>query len=262
MKLKKQLLTTLIFLSSLLIYSQQINNDDNFPFGFNEKLSFEIQYNIGPAWLKVGSFQLKADTLRVNNILCYHFNSETKTSTNWKWLYNISSHYDAISNISTLKTIKYNQSTTYGRHQLSYDYNFFNDSIYLSLLKDKKLSKLTINNDSLIFDALSALYFARSLDFSNFNINDSIEIEILHGQDILNQKIIFNGIVDLINNDGKIYECFKFTSHINNNEIISDSDPAQVWVTTDKNRLPIKVSTEIFAGTINVFLKEYNTKAL
>jgi hypothetical protein len=245
-----------------LIYCQSNSSINEFPFGFHEKLSFEVQYHLGPAWLKVGSFELIADTLNLNNKAYYHFKSETKTNSKWRWLYDISSNYESISDLKTLKPLKYYQNTSYGRHFESYDYNFFSDSIYLSAIKDEKTSELTLNNQKSIFDALSSLYLARSLDFSNLKENDSIEINILHGEEFLNQKIIFEGIVDLVNDDGKTYECFKFTSYIKNNNIISETDPAQVWVTTEKERLPIKVSTEIFAGSVNIYLKTFNSISL
>lgn len=262
MKLRKLLLLTLLTFSITLVYCQSNGSINKFPFGYEEKLSFEVQYHFGPAWLTVGSFELEADTINLNSEPYYHFKSKTITNSHWKWLYDVSSNYESISDLQSLKPIKYNQSTSFGRHFESYDYNFSPDSIYLHSVKDEEISGLTIGNQKSIFDALSSLYLARSLDFNNLIKNDSIEINILHGDEFLNQKIIFEGIVDLVNKDGKTYECYKFTSYIKNNRIISESDPAQVWVTTDRKRLPLKVSTHVIAGSVNIFLKEFNSISL
>lgn len=262
MKFRKLLLLTLLTFSITLGYCQSNSSINNFPFGYQEKLAFEVQYHFGPAWLTVGSFELEADTINLKDKPYYHFKSKTTTSSKWKWLYDISSNYESISDLQSLKPVKYNQSTSFGRHFESYDYKFSADSIYLFSVKDEEKSGLTLANQQTIFDALSSLYLARSLDFSNLIKNDSIEINIIHEDEFLHQKIIFEGIVDLINEDGKTYECYKFTSYIKNNSIISESDPAQVWVTTDKKRLPLKVSTQVIAGSVNIFLKEFNSMSL
>lgn len=254
MKLTKHLLNVILLFSSLIIYGQQTTIEKNFPFSNGELLTYDVRYNFGPIWIDVGTLELTTDTIVHNSLKSFNFTSESKTKENWKWLYEVSSSYDVISSQTTLKPAQYNQSTKYGGHQRTYNYSFKKDSIHLAIAKDEEIISKTIRNDSLIFDGLSAIYYARTIEFNKLNSGDSIEINILHGDELLNQKIVFEGIVDLKNDEDEVFECFKFSSLIKNNSIISDKQPAQVWVTTDKERLPLKISAEIIVGSVNIYL--------
>ena len=207
-------------------------------------------------WTNVGTLQFTSETIVQNQTRYYNFKSESNTNESWKWLYEISSTYDVMSSQTTLKPVKYFQSTKYWNHQYNYQYIFENDSIHLLIIKDKEVINKSIKNDSLLFDGLSAIYYARTIDFNSLTKGDSIEIDILHGDQLMKQKIIFEGIDNLTHVNNEIISCFKFSSLIMNNLIISDKKPAQVWVTADDRRLPLKISIEIIVGSVNIYLRE------
>ena len=254
MRLKKNLFNLIFVFTSLLLHGQNNTSEPQLPFSNGEVLNFDIQYNFGSMWLNVGTLQLLTDTIINNGLKYYNFRSESKTIESWKWLYEVSSSYDVVSSQTTLKPLKYSQSTKYGNHLCNYSYFFDDDSIHLSIIRDKEFIEKSIKNDSLIFDGLSAIYYARTIDFCQLSKGDTIELDILHDDKLLKQKIIFEGIVDLNIKKNEISECFKFSSIIENNSIISNKVPAQVWVTTDCKRLPLRINVEIIVGSVNIYL--------
>ena len=254
MQNKLFLLLTLIVLTTANLLSNQNKNTEEIPFSNGEKLEFEIKYFFGSLWVNVGSLRLCADTVNLDSKLYLNLKSESKTNDYWSWFYNVHSRYNVITNYNSLKPLSYKQETSFGSYQQNYEYNFSKDSIRLNSQNDDGSIITCIKNDSSVFDALSAIYYARTLNFDELLIGDSIEMNILHDNEFLNQKIFYDGIAQLQTNDSTSVECFLFSSIINNNKLISNQKPAKVWVSTGSQRLPLKISMEIIVGKVDIYL--------
>ncbi len=246
------ILTISVFFS---LFANNPDNNDSYT-GKNETLFYNVLYNYGVVSINAGEFELTTNTIDFEGEQCYYFQSESRTNQKWKWLYDINSTRNVISSVSDLQPIKYNQSVEHGRHKTTYSYNFEDDSILIKSFVDGKKHKTELKNNNSIYDALTAVHYVRTLDFNSFNIGDSLEINVLHDTEFLNQKIFFKGIVNLIKEDGQSYECYKFSSIIKNNDIISASEPAEVWVSTDKRRLPLKIIVKITVGSVEINLMD------
>ena len=254
MENKLFLLLTLIVLTTANLFSNQNKNTDEIPFSNGEELEFEIKYFFGNLWVNVGSLRLCADTVNLNGEIYFNLRSESKTNDYWSWFYNVNSRYNVVTDYNSLKPNSYKQETSFGNHHQKYEYNFTKDSIKLNSRNDDGSTITYIKNDSSVFDALSAIYYARTLDFDELLIGDSIEMNILHDNEFLNQKIFYEGIAYLKTNDSTRVECFTFSSIINNNKLISNQKPAKVWVSTGNQRLPLKISMEIIVGKLDIYL--------
>ncbi len=221
-----------------------------------ELLLYDVYYNYAAVWVLVGEFELTTKIIEFGGKPCYNFLSQSRTNESWKWIYEASSTYDVISTIDKLQPIQYYQSTNYGNHQSAYTYNFESDSILMYCSVDGKADTNKLANNHLVYDALTAVQYARTLDFSQLNEGDSLQIKVLHGNELLDQKIFFNGIVNLSNDDGNVPECYKFSSIIRNNDIISDSQAAEVWVATTTDRTPVKIVVKIAVGSVEIILAD------
>jgi len=243
-----------LFLLTFLTVGAAENDKDKNP--TTESLLYEVYYNYAAVWVNVGEFELTTKTIEFEGQSCYNFSSESRTNESWKWIYEASSNYNVISSKDNLQPIQYYQSTKYGTHNSTYTYNFDSDSILIHCSVDGKAGTNKLANKSSVFDALTAVQYARTLDFSTLHPGDSLQISILHGNEFLDQKIFFNGIENLSNEDGKTTECYKFSSVIKNNDIISDSEPAEVWVAKNKERTPLKIIVKIAVGSVEIILTD------
>jgi len=221
-----------------------------------EVLEYEVNYKLGPAWINAGSFFLSSETLISDTATYIQFKSESYTSKNWQWLYNIHSKYVAISDTHTFETIDFHQITEYGKHRLSHKYDYFNDSILISTNKDGVLSDTLIVKEQELFDALSALYYIRTLKFDSMEIGDSIEIRLINGNKKLTQTVYYNGLASLEKGEDLI-ECFKFSTFIVNNKIINEDSPVEVWVSKTKDPLPLQIIADIRVGNIIISLVNF-----
>jgi len=249
-------LITLLVLAFSAVDAATTESDSKKNTATTELLLYDVYYNYAAVWVNVGEFELTTKIIEFEGKTCYNFLSQSRTNESWKWIYEASSTYDVISTKDKLQPIQYYQSTNYGNHQSTYTYNFESDSILMHCSVDGKTDTNKLENNHLVYDALTAVQYARTLDFGQLNKGDSLQIKVLHGNEFLDQKIYFDGIVNLSNDDGNISECYKFSSIIRNNDIISDSQPAEVWVATTVDRTPVKIVVKIAVGSVEIILAD------
>ncbi len=259
--MKSNILIIIIVLLGSALLGQGENSfaNDRHRFGNHEKLDFEVYYNYGLIYTKVGNLVLKADSINKNNRQLYHFQSISSSYTIWDKLYHVKSSYDVISDFKDLKPIHYEQQTEFGKSFVDYRYSFDTDSVIIDYTGPDTSYSFTKANTTKVFDALSALYLARDYNFMSLQKGDSLSFDILHSDQFFSQKIYYEGRENLIDKNNEVHKCYLFSAYIKNNAIISDSDKAYVWVSTDNNRIPLKISVKIPIGRIDIIYLSNNT---
>jgi Protein of unknown function (DUF3108) len=104
-------------------------------------------------------------------------------------------------------------------------------------------------------DTVSAVYLARSLDFK---VGDSFRIEVFGG------KSRYLVTIDVVGKERvtvkrKEYEAFKIipkVADLSKTGYAKRVRQATAWITTDDKRLPIKMSSQVFVGSVNIELAE------
>jgi hypothetical protein len=247
----------LIFIIALLIPS--VSGQEKFPFadnihrfGYGEELNFEVYYNYGLVYTKVGTLLLTADTITQNKHLLYRFQSISSTKPIWDKIYHVKSNYKVLSDFTSLKPYKYSQHSEFGREFVDYNYSFYNDSVKIDFSDTDTSFSFAKQNPNNVFDALSAIYYARDYNFEFHQKGDSLSFGILHSDEFFIQKIYYEGIENFTDNSNKVHSCYLFSAYIKNNAIISDSEKAYVWVSTESNRVPLKISVKIPIGRIEI----------
>ena len=87
-------------------------------------------------------------------------------------------------------------------------------------------------------------YYARTIDFSNAYIGKTYPLDIYLDQKIYNLKFKYLGIETIKSDFGKV-RCIKLRPQLVVDRVFKDEDDMTIWVSDDKNRLPIRVKTDI-----------------
>jgi hypothetical protein len=99
-------------------------------------------------------------------------------------------------------------------------------------------------------DVLTMIYRARLLPFHLFNTGQKIPINLLLDGEIHQTHIEFMGTEKIkVRNKGYI-TCYKFKPLLIDGTIFNAGDEMTVWVSKDRNRVPILVETPILVGSI------------
>ena len=92
-------------------------------------------------------------------------------------------------------------------------------------------------------------FLRKHLDISKLNEGDLIGVNIFFDQRNYPFKMKFLGIENLKTKFGLI-ECMKLNPYMEAGRVFRSNKGLELWVTNDKNRIPIKVRANLRVGTI------------
>jgi len=231
----------------------------NKTFKNNEFVKYQVYYNWGFIWIKAGEVTFLAKDTTINNVELWKFISTGKSYPSYDWIFKVRDHFESIAYKENLSPLYYHRKTLEG--------SLLTDNEYVFNHKKKKIYSSTYNSDSelkidtlemsdCIFDVLSATYFTRSLDFSNMKINDSIPITTIMDNEKINIYVKYLGKEDITHKNKKKYKTIKFSTTVAEGSVFEEGEQIVVWVSDDKNKIPILIKADILVGSVKVYIME------
>jgi len=255
--LKKDLFTLsfCIFFYSTLSYTQNLNSDlidDNLyektfnAFSSGELLEYKLNYGFLNA--SYASLELKKEEL--NNNIVYRATAIGKTTGLARLFFKVDDVYEAFFPLEKVKPIKSIRDIYEGGYvrkaETFYDDNNKTATLINKITDESKI--INLEND--YQDIVSTFYFLRKhLDISKLNEGDLIGVNIFFDQRNYPFKMKFLGIENLKTKFGLI-ECMKLNPFMEAGRVFRSNKGLELWVTNDKNRIPIKVRANLRVGTI------------
>ena len=106
-------------------------------------------------------------------------------------------------------------------------------------------------------DVLSAIYFARNIDYNKHKPGDKIPFNMFLDNQVYNLYIEYLGKEVIKTKMGR-YNSIKIKPLLIQGTIFKDGDKMTVWISDDLNHIPLRVESPILIGSIKVDLMEYN----
>jgi hypothetical protein len=256
--MKKILL--LLFLSPFALTAQKNCAISNQTFKAGEELTYKIYYNWGVIWMEAGATTFSAALDELNGKGVYHFVGLGATYPKYDWFYKVFDKYESYADTATLKPLRFLREASEGSSYTKDDYIFNQqkNKVYTLERRNKKSLKFdSIAITPCASDVVTAIFYARCLDFSKYKVKDTIPITFVLDGKLYSSYIRYLG-KEVINSEllGNV-RCIKFSPKLISGTIFKDGEGMTVWVTDDKNKIPVYVETPIVVGTIKVKLGKY-----
>ena len=242
-----------VFVPQPVLSQDSVRNINNEAFQVGERLKYRFYYD---AWLTgkitagFGVLEVKeADTL-FNNHAVYHIKAEGKSKGMFNWFYKVHDQFDSFIDKEFLAPHYFIRRTREGGFRKEDEYLFNQDENYV-ITRSDSLPILPYTQDF-----ISAVYFARTFDTDTLEIGDVIPINFFLDDSVYNSAIIYDGkgIVEI--KLGK-FNCLKFRPGMASGEVFSNKYPMELWVTDDKNHIPILARSAVIVGNVKAELMEY-----
>ncbi|MDH3322267.1 MAG: DUF3108 domain-containing protein [Flavobacteriaceae bacterium] len=240
-----------VFLISSTVFSQKTGK----AFKEGEYLKFKITYGL----LSAGFITLEVKSVSKNQMNLYHVNGRGWTNGMVDLVFSVEDNYQTYIDQKTLRPYHFIRKVDEGGY-------LKNKEIYFDFLKhqakviDHKHSSQNyffIQND--VHDMLSSLYFLRSLNFAALKTGDIIGFNMFFDEQMNKINLRFKGREYIQTKFGKV-KTLVFKPMVQTGRIFKDKETVTLWITDDKNKIPIKVKANILVGSIKAELIE--TKGL
>lgn len=226
----------------------------NTSFQFGERIEYTIYYHLAGIWVGAGEVYFKVDSSRIGKKDFYHFDSYGETFKKYDWIYKVRDHYEAYASVKEFESFRFKRKVNEGDTYIREDYLFNQkeNSVYTlrQMEEDEAMRKDTVDLPKCSFDVLSMIYLARNIDYSNYKIGDKIPIRIFIDNESHDTYIRYLGVEELKVKELGKYRCIKFSPMLIEGTIFNAGEDMTVWVTDDKNRVPLLIETPILVGSI------------
>ena len=245
--MKKQIILV-FFLISFNSYTQE--NIQAFKEG--EFLKFKISYGL----LNAGLGTLEIRSAEKNSESQYHVIGKGWTTGIVHFFFAVEDDYQTYFDEKTIQPKHFIRRVNEGGYSMNKEIFFNYDSLHAKVIDHKYTTEKIFKIHEEIQDMLSALYYFRTKELGDLKIGETISIDIFFDQEINNFKLKLIGREDLKTNFGKV-KTLVFMPIVQVGRIFKEKESVTLWVTDDKNKLPIKIKASILVGALKAELIEF-----
>lgn len=261
-KLKSAYLTWWMLYGLLLpLFSSAQKNctPGNQSFRSGEQLTYVVNYNWGAIWMTTAEVTFSVNMVELNGRQVYHFTGIGGTYPKYDWFYKVRDRYEAFADTLNLAPVRFKREVNEGSTHSRDDYVFSQrkNKVYTSEQRGEKTKFDSLTISACTNDVITSIFYARCLDFSAYKPNDTIPISFVLDGEVLNSYIRYLGKETIYNELLGNVRCIKFRPKLVEGTIFKGGEGMTVWVTDDKNKMPVYVETPIIVGTIKVNLSKY-----
>ncbi len=233
----------------------KVKSEKESTFKPGEWLKFRLHY--GALNASYATLHVKSDSIKGEPV--YHVVGKGKT-TGWASLFfKVDDTYESYFSKKDGKPYKFVRKIDEGGYKkdLEIDFDHKESKAILNDKKNKKKTSFDLQDS--IQDLISAFYFLRNnYDADSLKVGKSIKMRMLYDDDgIFNFKLKYLGKEVLKTKYGKV-ECHKFRPLVQSGRVFKEKESLSLWVSTDKNRIPIRISAKLAVGAIKADLEAYN----
>lgn len=251
----------LIFLSlrEIKIFSPDCSVT-NTAFTADEEVVYKIWYNWGFIWLESGEVTFAAKADNYNGTKCFRLSGIGGTYHKYDWFYTVRDTFLAWVDTNNVRPYYFIRNATEGPRYVFEDcfFNYSKKKVFSVVREKNKIPRLDSTNISgCCYDVLSLIYYSRNIDFSQYKVNDTIPLDMFLENKVYPTYLRYLGkAVYNAEGFGK-FNCIKFKAKLIAGTLFSGGENMTVWVTDDKNRVPIYIEAPITVGSVKAMLQRW-----
>jgi len=222
----------------------------NHAFQNGEYLSFTVFYSVMGLYVNAGnaSFNLTQDHL--NDKPVFHVVGLGNSNSSYDWIFKVRDRYETYFDTATLQPYKFIRNVDEGGYKTIENVNFNQEANTAITLNG------TYKVPGCIQDVMSAIYYARNIDFNQYKPDDKIPFDMFLDNEIYHLYIRYLGKEKIKTRFGT-FNAIKFRPLLVKGTIFAGGEKMSVWVSDDPNHIPVRVESPIVVGTIKVDMMDF-----
>jgi hypothetical protein len=221
----------------------------NGAFDVGERLVFDINYGFvtaGHAVMVIPGYKYVAGKKS------YEINTYAVSTDEFDNIFKVRDKYSSFVDVDGIFPHRFEQHVREGHY--SRDYEAFFDQDELTAETDDG-TKYKI--PQYVHDILSAFYYVRTLDLTQYRKGDKISLENFYDGKTHPLDVMVLGRQKVEVGAGT-FDCIVVEPMVVEGGLFKNEGSIRVWLTNDANKMPVKVSTKVIVGSIDVTLTKYS----
>jgi len=230
---------------------RQLRNE---AFNVGERLQYRFYYD---AWLTgkitagIGVMEVKDTDQQFNDRKVYHIDTDGQSKGMFNWFYKVHDQFDSYVDKEFLAPHYFERRTREGGYKKDDEYRF--DHVNNTVTTRKQTTIIPKYTQ----DFISAVYFARTFNSDTLEVGDLLPVNFFLDDSVYTSAIVYEG-KEIIKIELGKFRCLRFKPGMATGEVFSNKYPMTLWVTDDKNHIPILGVSAVVVGNVKAELMEYN----
>lgn len=247
---------TMLFLLIISAVLGQVNN----AFKPGEKLKYNASYNMKGIMTDIAGIDLEVYDVPGKNVPVNRLVFTANTYTSWDGYVKVRHAYQTFIEANTVKPMLMKQDSdvkgniTKAKYTFKSKSNIANIEVINGTAPAIK-KHLPISNKT--FDIVSLIYYSRNINFGKIKPGQKLPISVLFMERILNIELKYIGKETIKVDKMGAKECYK-VALVLEHKFIVEPNVTFIWFTTDKNQVPVLISTIFKEGKALVKLADYS----
>lgn len=216
----------------------------NTAFKEGEVLTYRLHYGVMDAGVAV--LEVKPSIMEVAGRKVYHIVGNGYSKGTFDWFFKVRDRYETFIDKDAMVPWMFVRRVDEGGYKFSQDYTFNHYTKKVDVGGGEK-----IDVPQGVQDMLSSFYAARNLDFTNAKEGDVYTIKSFVDKELWPMNIRYVG-KETIECELGTFKCLKFRPIVQKGRIFKNEEDLNVWITDDKNHVPLRAQAKILIGSIKL----------
>jgi hypothetical protein len=230
---------------------------ENKTFQGGEEITYKLYYNWGIMWLSAGEVTFKVNDMGSQ----YHVAVAGRTYKSYEWFFKVRDYYDTYIDKNSLLPKTAIRDVSEGKYKLYDKITFDQENKKASSLRGKTrevATKKEYNVGECMHDVISVIYYSRNIDFESYNEGEEFPVKIFMDKEVWPLDVKYKGKESRKKVKGKgRFDTIKFSPQVVSGRVFKEGEEMMVYVSDDKNRIPLLIESPVSVGSIKAVLKSY-----
>jgi hypothetical protein len=217
-----------------------------YPFKNGEYLHFEVNYGIMLAGY--ATIEVHEDT-NFNGHDVFIFKTTAKSRRAFDWIFKVRDWTKSYFDKKRVRTVRFEKELREGSYEVDIGIDYDHENLkatYFRERKGKKNQTAVIDIPENVKDPLSALFFVRTMDLK---VGDEILIPATDNKKVYDIKVIVHKKEKVKVPAGK-FSCIVVEPVMADGGVFKKDGKVLVWLTDDQKKMPVKMETKVYIGSI------------
>lgn len=248
-----QFLLTSILISCSVISQAQTDfcNTQNNVVKAGEKLNFKVYYNLSALWVGAGEANFTTTAVSYKDKPAFHIVGDGRTYSSYDWIYKVRDKYETYVDAKTLMPLVFKRDVNEG------GYKFKNFVVFDRASNKAYSNNKAFNVSNCIQDVLSAIYYARNIDYNKLTPGTKVPFDLFLDDEIYSLYIRYHGKEKITTKYGT-FNAIKISPLLIKGTIFEGGEKMMIWVSDDQNHIPLRIDSPILVGSIKVDMMNYS----
>ncbi len=225
-------------------------NSKNKAFKKGEVLEYRVHYGFVDAG--TAKIEIKEEDKKIAGRNVLHAIGTGKSHWTFDWFFKVRDKYETYMDEEGLFPWLFVRRVDEGGYHIKQDYAFFQNKDTVDNGAGKRFA---IPHGTQ--DMLSSFYFARNMELNDAKAGDIFSLEAFIDDSVWTGKLKFLG-TDTVEIDLGKFSCLKFAPIVQKGRIFKKEEDLTLFITNDKNKIPILAEAKILVGSVKMELQSYS----